>query len=219
MELDYLFSDTKWKILTELSKESKSPMELSTIFNTSIANMSQQLRFLEAVGVISKTKIKSSKKGKPRTKYFITNELIYLVRLNKDTAIKQQIKPDNFNTFTINVISNIQKKDQFYLMKFFWNNVEILSNASIGLFKNSIEKMELFIISENLEIARKTLSKQEIINLNNEKKEIICWTHNLLETENGTKANDPHFINLIKKSDIVYDPLYTLQKIKEGINK
>ena len=164
MELDLFFSNSKWDILSELAKEPRSPMQLAKVFDTSIANISQQLRLMEAMNLVAKTKIQNKEKGKPRMQYSIKNELIYLVRLGKNFAKKEFLEPEPFNTFTFNVLATQSKKDQFYLMKFFWENSEVLANASIGLFKNNDETIELFVVTEELGKARSMLSNHNIKN-------------------------------------------------------
>lgn len=214
MQLDVLLTNTKWEILTELSKESKSPMELAEFFGTSIANISQQLRLMEAMDFIGKNKISNSKKGKPRTKYFIKNETIYFVRLGKGIATKQTINIDPFNVFTFNVFTFLPKKEHYYFLKFFWKYAEILISSSISIFKSTDESIELFIIASDLENIREKLSNTLIIHPNKGKRKIICWTHNISEITDGLKTNNPHFINLVKESSILLDTSDHMKKFK-----
>ena len=214
MELDLFFSNSKWEILRELSKKPSSPMELSQVFGTSVANISQQLRLMEAMGMVDKTKVKNSEKGKPRMIYEIKNDIIYLVRLGKNFAKKQYIKPEPQSNYIFNVISTQNKKDQFYLLRFFFEHSDLLSSTSIGLFKNTENSVELFIVTEELEKAREKLSKKELENPNGEKKKVTCWAHNEEEIKNGLTQNDPHFINLIKESEILLDNNLKLHNFK-----
>ena len=185
MEMDVVLSSSKWNILSELSKNLKSPLELSRIFGTTVANISQQLRLLEAMGIVSKVRVSNSGKGKPRMQYFIKNEIFYLVRLGKNLAAKQSLKLEGHNAYTFNVLASQSKKDHFHFLKFFWLNPEILTNSSIGLFKNNGDVIEFFIITENLEDARKKLSHIEITNPAGCSRKMICWTHNSKEVEEG----------------------------------
>ena len=105
MEIELFFSNSKWEILSELSKNPKSPLELANIFKTSVANISQQLRLMEAAGVISKTKLSNFEKGKPRTHYNIKEDILYFVRLGKNISSKQVLKKDLTNVFLFNVLS------------------------------------------------------------------------------------------------------------------
>ena len=62
MDLETLLTNTKWEIIELLSKESLSPLELSKKLNTTIANISQQLRLLETANLIKKQKTRSEER-------------------------------------------------------------------------------------------------------------------------------------------------------------
>ncbi len=219
MELELFFSNSKWEILVELSKEAKSPLELSAIFKTSVANISQQLRLMEAAGVIGKTKTTNFEKGKPRTLYHVKEEILYVVRLGKNVASKQVLKRDPFTSYILTVLSAIPKKDQFFLSKFFCDNSDILTESSIGLFKNQDKSIELFIITEKLDEARKRISNYNLTNSNGTARIIVCWSHNTFETAQGLKNNDPHFVNLVKDSAVLLDEKGALEKFKESLKR
>jgi predicted transcriptional regulator len=89
MELETLFTISKWEILTYLSKGKYSPLELSKKINTSIANVSQQLRLLEFAGLVHKEKVSQREAGKPRTLYFLANDFSHLVLVSKNYADKR----------------------------------------------------------------------------------------------------------------------------------
>lgn len=55
-----------------------SPMQLAKRLQTSIPNISQQLRILEAYGLVEKTRIPNAKRGKPRLVYSIKGAKAYL---------------------------------------------------------------------------------------------------------------------------------------------
>lgn len=215
MDIELSFSNSKWDILKELSKSPKSPLEIATILKTSVANISQQLRLLEALGLVSKSKLQNSLKGKPRMQYFITSEITYLVRLGKKIAIKQMLKKDPYTIYIFNTFSLIPKKDQFYLLKFYFINSELLANSSIGYFKTTDKTIELFIITNEIEKVRNKISNLEITNQDLQTKKIISWSHNKAEIEIGLKNKDPHFINLVKDSTIMLDESNSLEKYKE----
>ena len=59
MELETLFTEQKWNILKSLSEGKFSPLQLANRSNTTIANISQQLRLLEAAELVKKEKIKN----------------------------------------------------------------------------------------------------------------------------------------------------------------
>jgi hypothetical protein len=217
MEMELFFSNSKWEILSELSKNPKSPLELADIFKTSVANISQQLRLMEAAGVIGKNKVSNFEKGKPRTQYYIKEDIFYMVRLGEKFASKQFLKKDPLITYIFNLFSIINKKDQFFLLRFFCDNSDILAESAIGVFKNTDKSIELFIITEKLEEARKRISNLEITGFTGSAKRIVSWTHNNIEVIQGIKNNDTHFLNLIKESTTILDENGVLEKFKANL--
>ena len=219
MELDTILTNSKWEILKELSKNPKSPIELAKYFKTTVANMSQQLKILEAYGIISKTKIQNSEKGKPRTQYYITTDINFIIKLSKTNAIKQQIKKDPINDFTLNILTNINKKDQYYLLKTFFDYTDIFEKSSIGYLKTNEKNIELFLITNNLNDAREKISNLEYQNTEGVSKKIVVWSHNKEEIDNGIKQKDKHFLTLIKDSQILLDETNLLQKYQDQIKE
>ena len=74
MELEPMFTEQKWNILKCLSEEKYSPLQLAEKLDTTMANISQQLRLLEAANLVKKKKIKNRDKGKPRTLFSLTDD-------------------------------------------------------------------------------------------------------------------------------------------------
>ena len=56
MEVETLLTGTKWQIIEQLAKKKQSPLELAEKLNTTIANISQQLRLLELSNLVKKKK-------------------------------------------------------------------------------------------------------------------------------------------------------------------
>ena len=92
MELETLLTGTKWEILELLSKEKLSPLDLANKLNTTIANISQQLRLLETANLIKKEKTGQIKPGKPRTLYSLAEDYAFITILSKGLAKKKLIK-------------------------------------------------------------------------------------------------------------------------------
>lgn len=91
MELETMFVEQKWNILRELSYDERSPLQLSETLGTSMANISQQLRLLEAAKLVEKRKIKNRDKGKPRSLFSLTGDFGYLIAASKNFAQKQLV--------------------------------------------------------------------------------------------------------------------------------
>ncbi|HIH23981.1 TPA: helix-turn-helix transcriptional regulator, partial [Candidatus Woesearchaeota archaeon] len=71
MDHETLFTATKWEILKQLETGERSPVELAKAMQSSIANVSQQLRLLEMAGLVTSRRISNRDKDKPRILYSI----------------------------------------------------------------------------------------------------------------------------------------------------
>ena len=92
MELETLLTGSKWQIIKLLATKEMSPLELSKELGTTIANISMQLRLLETAGLVTKKKIGTTKPGKPRTKYSISQDYAFITIITKGFAKKKLVK-------------------------------------------------------------------------------------------------------------------------------
>ena len=92
VEFEQLITDVKWRIITLLSTRRLSPLQLAEVTKTSIANISQQLRLLEAAGLVRKEKVSNRERGKPRTRYFISRDILYVVVLSRALQEKGMVE-------------------------------------------------------------------------------------------------------------------------------
>ncbi|MBR9677122.1 winged helix-turn-helix transcriptional regulator [Candidatus Woesearchaeota archaeon] len=90
MQEESLYSATKWDIILELSKKRSSPLELSKSTSTSIANVSQQLRFLELAGIVKSQRISNRDKGQPRLLYSLAGNQSFLIATMPGFAAKKR---------------------------------------------------------------------------------------------------------------------------------
>ncbi|MBD3354541.1 ArsR family transcriptional regulator [Candidatus Woesearchaeota archaeon] len=92
MELETLLTGTKWEIIQLLASKSYAPLELSKKLDTTIANISQQLRLLQTAGLVKKKKTGSAKPGKPRTLFSLSDNYAFITVFSKNFAEKKLIK-------------------------------------------------------------------------------------------------------------------------------
>jgi predicted transcriptional regulator len=90
-QMDALLTASKWEILSILSVNPSAPLEIAKTLQTSIANVSQQLRLLEAAGLIVRKKIPNSQAGKPRALYSITEEFCLISVVTQGFAQRSHI--------------------------------------------------------------------------------------------------------------------------------
>lgn len=91
MDIENLLTGTKWDIIQLLSKRQYSPLELSKQLNTTIANISQQLRLLETADLIKKNKTGSTGPGKPRTLFSLSDDYAFITIISQGFAQKKLI--------------------------------------------------------------------------------------------------------------------------------
>ena len=92
MGLETLLTGTKWDIIELLSQQSMSPLELAEKLNTTIANISQQIRLLQTADLVETKKTRTSKPGKPRKLFSLSSDYAFVSIFSKGYAEKKLIK-------------------------------------------------------------------------------------------------------------------------------
>ncbi|HLD97559.1 MAG TPA: helix-turn-helix domain-containing protein [Candidatus Nanoarchaeia archaeon] len=105
MELATLFTEQRWNILKHLSDEKLSPLQLANITNTTIANISQQLRLLEAANLIKKERLPNRDKGQPRTLFSLSEDYAYLILITDKFAGKKLVKLSRNHIHLLKILS------------------------------------------------------------------------------------------------------------------
>ena len=91
MNVDSFLGEKRWEILVIIARSPSSPMELSERLSTTVSYISQQLKLLEAAGLVGKMRTGAAEKGKPRNIYFLKDELTSFSILTKEIAEKKTI--------------------------------------------------------------------------------------------------------------------------------
>lgn len=105
MDIETLLTGTKWDVIELLSKKAMSPSEIALKLNTSIANISQQLRLLETAGLIMRKRTGGGKPGKPRVLFSLSEDYAMIMLFTKGFARKKLVR-----------ISKEQKKALRYMI-------------------------------------------------------------------------------------------------------
>jgi hypothetical protein len=226
METETLLTGIKLHILEELKSEPKSATELAKILHTSIANINQQLKILEAHQTIKKIPERDHKTlkdeqfkrkvGKPKKHYTLNNEFIYLAVVQKSGISKKalNIQPGSKSIHNILLLDNME--DMFFLAKFCLNNEDILTKInSLAVINTTKETLELVLLTDHLDEIRSHYSNAIIINPLGKEKKIVCWTHNELEFKEGLMKKEKYFLNLLKNPTIIFDEHQKLQELKK----
>ncbi len=92
MELDSLLVGTKWDIVEILARREASPLEIAKLLQTSIANISMQLKMLEIAGIVSKRRVSNSKAGKPRSLYTLRKDILYVMAASSQFQFRKPLE-------------------------------------------------------------------------------------------------------------------------------
>ncbi len=150
MDLDSFLALPRWEILQIIAERPSSPIEISELIGTTISYVSQQLKLLEAKGLIKKRKTGAFEKGKPRNVFSITEEFAHITFLSNNFAKKKKLKL-NFKRKAIMRLWFLESERDFKdietFLSFFGNN--LLKNEQVYL--DVVKKNLTFsIVSEDL---------------------------------------------------------------------
>ncbi len=113
-----LFQGSKWELLQLIAEKPRDASELAKLKNTSLANITQQLKLLEAAGIIvssvaPKDKTKSRTRGKPKKVYRLNGSRALIMALTPLFSSKAIIKPTPFEAALLRVmLMNSSKKEE-----------------------------------------------------------------------------------------------------------
>lgn len=91
MDFDSFLASPRWDLLELIAREPLSPVELAEKMGTTVSYVSQQLKLLDAAGLLKKTKTGAAEKGKPRSLFSLSKEFGFLTLLSEGRAEKKRI--------------------------------------------------------------------------------------------------------------------------------
>jgi predicted transcriptional regulator len=120
MNFDSFLSSPRWEILQIIAKSPSSPTEIAGKLGTTIAYVSQQLKLLDAAGLIFKTKTGASEKGKPRSVFETEKDLIYIAALTKNFSEKKLISSQDYHQDILKIWLLEDSSFHPYFEKLYW---------------------------------------------------------------------------------------------------
>ena len=214
MEVETLFSDSKWRILTELSHKPLSPSELAKRTGTSMANISTQIRLLEALGFVEKQRLSNIAKDKPRKRYSLKKQFAYMILATNLTAGKKLFSLDNDSLFFFNVWLINDQYAPYVLIKLY-SQFNLENVNAIGYLGIRGHELEIVVIDDKPESLHYLNEKQ--ITFKDKTYKIKAYVHKPNEFVNGVKHKEEYFTSIIKKVFIVSDKDNVLTKLKKGV--
>jgi len=195
MEIETLFTEQKWNILASLADKKQSPLQLSKRLNTSMANISQQLRLLEAFGLVKKEKIPNRDKGKPRTLFSLKKNYAYLISATGNYADKRLIELDSYHDILLRIWFIKNSNLHYFVEKAFWKIEPYLDSMDIVAFKEETDKLGFVVVSKKGKELEKKLPDFFIKNIFGETKNFDV---KILSQEQFKKSSSDYFV--------IYDP-------------
>ncbi len=210
-----ILSNNRWVILKEIAEVPQSPSDLALKTGTSLSNITQHLKLLEAYKIVRKDKSEEKSAGKPRTIYSLNVELAYALVLKEGKAERKIFNVDSSNNMFFDVLFSMSHDDLMFMLKFIFKYEEVLKKCkAIGYLKSSKDSIELFLITDHLDEIRSKFSNIFIEDHHGKTKKIINWSHNEFEINDGLHRKDKYFMDMIKNVQIVHDSQNILLHIK-----
>jgi predicted transcriptional regulator len=150
MEQETLYTSSKWDILKALELGSKSPIDLAKEANTSLANVSQQLRLLELAGIVKSERIPNRDKGQPRILYSLSGNNSYILITSPDFVDKKNILLQQHQIETMKIWFCEDITLHYYMEKFYWANEEKFSGLKLLAFDYTDSQNIKVLVNEDL---------------------------------------------------------------------
>lgn len=200
---------TKWNILEIISTKPSYPKKIADELGTTIANISQQLKLLEAYGYVKSQRVDkgvgSRKKRKSRILYQLNKNQLAITSINPFNIKKQEIKQNSLNTYLANILLYDLKNEAEVLLYFYTNYQNLFDMVdAFFLLKTDSEEVHLLVITEKLEEFRGEKSKLQI-------KEgkisggIRFWSHTIEEVRRGLEQKEKYFVDQMNLARPLYE--------------
>ncbi len=176
MEQETLFTASKWEILKLLSEKSLSPIELAARANTSVANISQQLRLLEMAGLVRSERVPNRDKGQPRILYSLAGDHSFLIATTDDFTEKKLLKLSSYNKIILRTWFLEDRKLHYYVEKAFWHIEPLLPSIdALALDLGSTNPLNLIIFTRDAKLKTK-LHPLALFGPDGEKRQLLFIT-------------------------------------------
>ena len=150
MEVDSFLASPRWEILNMITDNPSSPMEISEQIGTTMSFISQQLKLLEAAGLVKKEKTGAVDKGKPRSIFSVSQESVYLIPLAKNFSEKKLVALSPEKKIVLKIWETSNSKFHPILENFFWTKLQSkldkIKSIHIKVIGN---KCKLFVITDD----------------------------------------------------------------------
>lgn len=210
MEFEDVLGNAKWDILAEVAKGERAASDIARATGTSLANISQQTKLLEAWGLLKLGKEPKTGAGKPKLLYRLNKEVAHLAIVRHGYAAKRTLSFDSTDEPLLNILFVPKSEDRYYLFKFLCQHEEYLRQCqAVALVDADDKELHLLVLAPEarLDMFRKNYSKVSLKAADGKPgKSIITWTHSAQELRDGFAKGEDYYINFLKKHRILVDP-------------
>jgi predicted transcriptional regulator len=201
MDFDSFLTSPRWEILQIIAEKPSSPVEIAQKLNTTVSYASQQLKLLDAAGLLNKEKTGAAEKGKPRTLFSLSNELLYLTVLTKELSEKKLIYLTDYHRTILKIWMLKDLSLHYFIEKLYWKLEEDLDEIE-AIFVEETDEARVIIVSDS----KKVKTKIETFSKKLEKKIDFSFV-----TKTQLKKISSKFLTPL------YDPKNILENLKGGI--
>jgi predicted transcriptional regulator len=155
MEQETLFTSSKWDILKCLEAGKKSPIDLAKETNTSVANISQQLRLLELAGFVKSERVSNRDKGLPRILYSVSDNHSYIVASTPGFVDKKFLILQEYQKVTLRIWFLDNVAIQRYIERFFWTIEKSLEKLDvIAIDAKDFSNVKVAMVTNNADLKK-----------------------------------------------------------------
>lgn len=184
MDQETLFTGSKWDILKLLESKGMSPLELANKSGTSIANISQQLRFLEMAGIVTSRRVSNREKGQPRIIYSLAGNNSYIIAVTPGFVHKDMYELDERKKAFLRIWFYKRKEYQYFIEKALTTLQGNLNKIQvIALDESQLSGIRLSIVSDQLK--KSDLKNLELTNKEGQKAIVELELKDISELEEG----------------------------------
>jgi len=148
MELETMFSEQRWNIIRCLGENKHSPLQLAGKLNTTIANISQQLRLLQAANLVKTERVQSREKGKPRKFFTLSHDYVYLISAMNEFTDKKLLELSDHHKTILKIWFMENSELHYDLEKFYWKIEKYLKDITGIIVLPQMGKADIIVVSD-----------------------------------------------------------------------
>jgi len=155
MDFDSFLASPRWEILKIIAETPTSPVEIAKKLNTTVSYISQQLKLLDAAGIVTKKRTGAYERGKPRMLFSISKDMLYLTALTTDFSSKKLLYVQDYHKIILKIWTLDNPALHYYVEKFFWKIEDDLDDIE-GIFVETIDILpKIIVVSESKKLKSK----------------------------------------------------------------